>query len=235
VIIGAGNLAYTSGMRAGDPINWQIFRAGEALTDPETGELLGYEAIHVGDAKVKRFGAPSTVEITRTKQEINQGDRSCPPASRPSRPTSPTPGQAPQGRDPLGERRRHGFRPILDRDDQPRLARRRGSRPCARDDAQGRPRLPHALRKAAARRGPVPQLGQPELRRHAQPRGERHGGRGGRPRAGDRRGGRTFRSYKLPDERSGLLFVFRTFEKLSYGMILKAVRPISVGDVVQTP
>ncbi len=44
-----------------------------------------------------------------------------------------------------------------------------------------------------------------------------------------------FRSYKLPDERSGLVFVFRTFEKLSYGMILKAVRPISVGDVVQTP
>ena len=46
---------------------------------------------------------------------------------------------------------------------------------------------------------------------------------------------RPFRSYKLPDERSGLVFVFRTFEKLSYGMILKAVRPISVGDVVQTP
>ena len=44
-----------------------------------------------------------------------------------------------------------------------------------------------------------------------------------------------FRSYKLPDERSGLLIVFRTFEKLSYGMILKAVRPISVGDAVQTP
>jgi hypothetical protein len=44
-----------------------------------------------------------------------------------------------------------------------------------------------------------------------------------------------FRSYKLPDERSGLLIIFRTFEKISYGMILKSVRPISVGDVVQTP
>jgi hypothetical protein len=39
----------------------------------------------------------------------------------------------------------------------------------------------------------------------------------------------------LPDERSGLVFVFRTFEKLSYGMVMKSVRPISVGDVVQTP
>jgi hypothetical protein len=44
-----------------------------------------------------------------------------------------------------------------------------------------------------------------------------------------------FRSYKLPDERSGLVIVFRTFEKISYAMVLKSVRPISVGDVVQTP
>jgi hypothetical protein len=44
-----------------------------------------------------------------------------------------------------------------------------------------------------------------------------------------------FRSSKLPDERSGLVFIFRTFEKLSYGMIMKSIRPISVGDVVQTP
>ena len=36
----------------------------------------------------------------------------------------------------------------------------------------------------------------------------------------------------LPDERSGLVFIFRTFEKLSYGLILKSVRPISIGDVV---
>ncbi len=39
----------------------------------------------------------------------------------------------------------------------------------------------------------------------------------------------------LPDERSGLLFVFRTFENLSYTMVMKAVRPISVGDRVRTP
>jgi hypothetical protein len=39
----------------------------------------------------------------------------------------------------------------------------------------------------------------------------------------------------LPDERSGLVFIFRTFEKISYGMVIKSVRPISVGDTVQTP
>ena len=39
----------------------------------------------------------------------------------------------------------------------------------------------------------------------------------------------------LPDERNGLIFVFRVFEKLSYGMVMRASRPIYVGDSVQTP
>jgi hypothetical protein len=39
----------------------------------------------------------------------------------------------------------------------------------------------------------------------------------------------------LPDERNGLIFVFRVFEKMSYGMVMRASRPIYVGDSVQTP
>jgi hypothetical protein len=78
VIIGAGNIAYVEGLRQRDGINWQIFRPGEALTDPESGEVLGYEAIYVGDARVKRFGTPATIEVTRARQEINQDDRLMP-------------------------------------------------------------------------------------------------------------------------------------------------------------
>ena len=37
---------------------------------------------------------------------------------------------------------------------------------------------------------------------------------------------------KLPDERNGLVFVFRVFEKMSYAMVMRATRPIYVGDVV---
>jgi hypothetical protein len=40
---------------------------------------------------------------------------------------------------------------------------------------------------------------------------------------------------KLPDERNGLVFVFRVFEKMSYGLVMRATRPIYVGDVVQNP
>ncbi len=40
---------------------------------------------------------------------------------------------------------------------------------------------------------------------------------------------------KVPDERAGLLMVFRTYEKLSYGLVLKAVRQLEVNDKVRNP
>lgn len=40
---------------------------------------------------------------------------------------------------------------------------------------------------------------------------------------------------KLPDERAGLVMVFRTFEKLSLGLVLEADRPLSTQDIVRNP
>ena len=40
---------------------------------------------------------------------------------------------------------------------------------------------------------------------------------------------------ELPDERSGVLFVFRVFERVSYGLIMQITRPVSPLDVVRTP
>jgi len=39
----------------------------------------------------------------------------------------------------------------------------------------------------------------------------------------------------LPDERAGLLMIFRTFEKLSYGLVLEANLPLTVNDKVRKP
>jgi hypothetical protein len=40
---------------------------------------------------------------------------------------------------------------------------------------------------------------------------------------------------KLPDERAGLAFVFRVFDRVSYALIMHITRPVSPHDVVQTP
>lgn len=40
---------------------------------------------------------------------------------------------------------------------------------------------------------------------------------------------------KLPDERNGLLMVFRTFEHLSYALVLEIRDPVSIGDRVVNP
>ena len=40
---------------------------------------------------------------------------------------------------------------------------------------------------------------------------------------------------ELPSERAGLLMVFRVFEKLSYGLVLRTTRPLAIMDEVRTP
>ena len=40
---------------------------------------------------------------------------------------------------------------------------------------------------------------------------------------------------ELPSERAGLLMVFRAYEKISYGLVLQATRPLALGDEVRNP
>jgi hypothetical protein len=40
---------------------------------------------------------------------------------------------------------------------------------------------------------------------------------------------------QLPDERAGLMIVFRTFEKVSFGLVLKAQKTLKVLDIVKNP
>jgi len=45
----------------------------------------------------------------------------------------------------------------------------------------------------------------------------------------------TDETIELPSERAGLLMVFQAYEKMSYGLVLQATRPLAVGDKVSNP
>ena len=45
----------------------------------------------------------------------------------------------------------------------------------------------------------------------------------------------TGEAVKIPDERAGLLMVFRTYEKLSYALVLNATRQLAIMDKVRNP
>jgi hypothetical protein len=40
---------------------------------------------------------------------------------------------------------------------------------------------------------------------------------------------------KLPDERNGIMMVFRTFDNLAYALVLEITEPVSIGDRVSNP
>jgi hypothetical protein len=81
VYIGNGDLAYVANA---DPakLDWQVYRNGKPLLDPESGEILGYEAFYLGTARQIEAGNPATFEVVTMKQEIGRGDRLV-PAIRP--------------------------------------------------------------------------------------------------------------------------------------------------------
>jgi len=60
-----------------------IYRKGKAYVEPVSGEVLGYETILVGTARVFRAGdgsaqQPAAVRVVDVKREIKQGDRLIP-------------------------------------------------------------------------------------------------------------------------------------------------------------
>lgn len=74
VIFGAGDDAYATGGPEG-VTRWSLLRPGQTLTDPETGEPLGVEVEYLGDARTLVEGAPQKIRVTRSVQEIKPDDK----------------------------------------------------------------------------------------------------------------------------------------------------------------
>ena len=236
VIIGAGDTAYADRIGTDDGVNWQVFRPGVALRDPDSGEVLGYEAKYVGDARVARFGNPTTLQIVKARQEINRGDRLTPardatyPTYIPRAPDKPIVGSIMSVDGGVSEFGQYQVITI-----------NRG----ARDGVE----VGHVL--ASYRRGAY--LGRDsrtiDFTKPQWMRGWMGGGVKPNPVVPEppappappvQPGGKVVgvaasSAVKLPDERNGLVFVFRVFDKLSYALVMRSTRPIYIGDVVRTP
>ena len=224
VIIGTGNKAYVEGLDAGQGDLWQVYRPGPALTDPDTGSVLGYEAVYLGDAQVIRRGDPATVSIVRSTQEINQGDRLVAagrqtyPQYVPHAPDKKVVGRVMSTTTGVSEIGRNAIITI-----------NRGS--------QDGIEVGHVLASYAA--GELVRVPRRTKRPAPLPSSEPLS-----PSDGDIPPTKTSlpleiglgsRGVQLPEERNGLVFVFRTFEKISYGLVVQSSAPLHVGDTVRTP
>jgi hypothetical protein len=217
VVVGAGNLIYAVGLKPDQGTKWQIYRPGRALVDPNTKETLGYEAQYLGDAKVNRFGegmsTPSTLEIIKSNQEINRGDRLMPagnatlPQYSPRAPEKQVKGNVISVVGGVSETAQYsivvlnlGARESMEVGHV--LSVQTGGEVVSTDTSDNGSRWSlKSMLPAEWRTGPdgVP----PEVR--------------------------------LPTERNGLLVVFRVFDRVSYALVMSSKRPLKIGDTVQTP
>ena len=74
---GLGDRVYANGV-ADDTAKWTIVRVGKPLKDPATGEVIAHEVAYVGDAKTLVKGSPATLVITAADREVQAGDRLIP-------------------------------------------------------------------------------------------------------------------------------------------------------------
>jgi LysM domain len=211
VLMGRGDRAYVRG-ELGGIADWRLFRQATPLIDPTTKEVLGYEARFVGTAAYVREAGTTTVAADKDFTNF---------FTRGSNSTSLA---VPATFEILSVKEEVGI----------------GDRLAAvptRDFSSFTPRAP-----SKPMSGQVVQVygdaliaGQNQV--VAINRGTNDGVERGHvlavlrdgERAVDRTNARP-EAIKLPDERHGLMFVFRTFDRVSYALLLQVQQPVRAGD-----
>ena len=196
LVYGPNEKVYVRGIEPSQATRrYSVYRPGQELRDPQTGESLGWEAIHVGEARLLQThdDGIASVDLEKTVREALRGDRLM----------------------PIEDTITHTFIPRAPKE-------RIEGEIISLFDA-------------------ITQTGQNQV--VVLNRGERDGLTKGHVLAVNQ-AGRTVRdgfaprsqqTVTLPGERVGILMVFRTFEKVSYGLIMETTRPIRVGDTVNNP
>lgn len=243
LVAGEGDTVYARGIIPDDGNAFLAYRPGSPLIDPDTEELLGYEALHVGDAIVQRSGDPSTLRLTKTYREVLAGDRLLPAFDEPinSNFYPRTPDEPVQGR----------VLAVLDGVSQigqyQVVVLNRGTRDGIEvGNVLGVWQAGEVIDDRYAVRQDLPN---PPSYIERDP--ARQGGIDGLTVAADgilREIGDFFthdvpihlnlkedpeKVVTLPDERAGIVMVFQPYEHISYALVMKAIRPMHIHDTVR--
>jgi hypothetical protein len=241
VAIGAGDNAYANGITKDKGNFWQIFRPGEPLVDPVSKETLGYVAVYLGEAKVSKFGNISTVDIVSATQEIYAGDY-----LQPSPRDITIDGYAPHAPTKKIDARVIAlYNQLYETGPNSIITLNRGTRDglevghvLAIYRNLNAPTF--TLRESAmwGRTGLMYSDKDTKTNYKNEPLGDRNSPLWGRvgPSGSQFKNDKTnLPNVELPDERYGLLMIFRVFDRTAYALVMSASRPVNVLDAVTNP
>ena len=220
VLLSEGDRAYARSadglalsIAAGQPRDFRVFRNATVLKDPGTGEILGYEAQYVGRAKLIRGESVASVRGA----EVKTGDLV-------ATEIIPATLDITRSKEEI----------------------RTGDRLLPEPPVELLTYTPRAPANAVEARivsvygSSVANVGQNQV--VVINRGFKDGMERGHVLAIQTNGqrlvdktGTSFQDIKLPDERNGLLMVFRPFERVSYALVLTATQAVRVGDWLINP
>jgi hypothetical protein len=209
VIRGQGDKVYGVSIDTANGDAWYIYRPGKALYSLDTREVLGFENRYIGSAKVDRFGDVSTLTITEAVEEVFVGDRLIPVPRETLvnyAPHAPTKGI--EGRIIASYRNASEMgRGALVTIDK------------GQADGVDIGTVLAIYRGVAPILDPRPNTEVPRILRLL-----------------DQTTVFVPDKYlSVPQERTGLLFVFRVFDRVSYAILLNTTDPVTVGDFVRNP
>ena len=241
VVLGAGDVAYATGPTKEQGVYWQIFRPGSPLIDPVSNETLGYEAVYLGEARVNRWGEVSTIEVISSTQEVYAGDYLLPSPREIA-----LDGYLPHAPDKKIDARIIAlYNQLYETGPNSIITINKG----AADGLE----VGHVLAIYRNLNAPTFTLREsslwgrtafiysdknPRTNYQNEPMGDRNSpiyGRVGPMGAKYKDDRARLPSVTLPDERYGLILVFRVFDRASYALVMNASRPVNVLDLAVNP
>jgi hypothetical protein len=233
LILSPGTRVYINNLNETDKTFWNIYRPGSSLIDPDTKEVLGVEAIYLGDTRITKFGEPASGDIVKAKEEIFTKDRLV--AANEGYNESFVP-HAPESE--VSGRIIKIYGGVAEAGANTVVAINRGSNNGLEEG--------HVL--AINRRGKI--IKDPEYKSNGAATPKKNLKELNFDVSTDADGKKVVNfaknpsnpepvlqpgEVKLPDERIGLVMIFRTFDQVSYGLIMQASDSVYTLDTVTTP